>query len=94
MQICLRRRSDAWLEAAQRLGTSFGEFVPISPLIAEMVTEKTSGTPLQNIIRKVRLKRRSNIWMLFYCMKFMGNHPVILIFIGHGFNYYRCIYFL
>lgn len=47
---------DTWSEAAQRLGRSFGEFVPVSPLIAEMVTDKKSGgTPLQNVIRKVRL---------------------------------------
>jgi len=46
---------DAWFEAAQRLGRSFGEFIPINPLVAEMVTDKAVGTPLQNVIRKVRL---------------------------------------
>jgi hypothetical protein len=51
-----QEEGNTWFEAAQRLGKSFGEFVPVSPLIAEMVTDKKSaGTPLQNIIRKVRL---------------------------------------
>lgn len=35
----------AWTESAERLGTGYGEFVPISPLIAEMVSEPvTVGT--------------------------------------------------
>lgn len=46
---------DAWFAATQRLGNAFGEFIPINPLIAEMVTDKATGTPLQNVIRKVRL---------------------------------------
>lgn len=51
-----QEEGNTWTEAAQRLGRSFGEFVPVSPLIAEMVTEqKAVGTPLQNVIRKVRL---------------------------------------
>ncbi len=48
--------SASHVAAAQRLGRSFGEFIPVNPLVAEMVTDKSSGgTPLQNVIRKVRL---------------------------------------
>ncbi len=35
---------EAWVNAAKKLGEGYGEFVPVSPLIAEMVATPTSGT--------------------------------------------------
>ncbi len=50
---------DLWGKARDSLGTQFGEFVPISPLIAEMVVGQTapstSKNRLHNVIRKIRL---------------------------------------
>ena len=53
-----REEGRAWQEAANRIGKDFGEFVPISPLIAEMVYgERAPNTPrnTREIIRKIRL---------------------------------------
>lgn len=51
---------EAWLKAAQNLGPEFGEFVPVSPLIAAMVapgqTRATGWTPpAQRVIEAARL---------------------------------------
>jgi hypothetical protein len=53
----------AWLKLAERLGPRFGEFVPISPLVAEMVAGEQSPAPsgprhyadIGGTIRKLRL---------------------------------------
>jgi hypothetical protein len=48
----------AWSEAATRLGPSFGEFVPISPLVAEMLAPNVqpySNTSVRDTIEKIRL---------------------------------------
>ncbi|MDB2437184.1 hypothetical protein N9W89_00590 [Hellea sp.] len=37
--------SEAWATLHRRLGPSFGEFVPVSPLIASMVSKVEKGTP-------------------------------------------------
>jgi len=47
----------AWYDATKRLGKQFGEFVPVSPIIADMVSQPTeyyhqSG---RDLIRKIRL---------------------------------------
>jgi hypothetical protein len=52
--------ADMWFEAAKELGASFGEFVPVSHLIAEMVYTPPTGqkietNQIQAIIRKIRL---------------------------------------
>jgi hypothetical protein len=54
-----REEGEAWATAAESLGSSFGEFVPISPLLAEMVTD-TYGLPkssrgINRTIDKIRL---------------------------------------
>lgn len=52
--------ADMWFEAAKELGPSFGEFVPVSRLIAEMVytpptKQKLKTNKIKEIIRKIRL---------------------------------------
>lgn len=51
--------ADLWFQAKNKLGQQFGEFVPVSPLIAEMVAgvqkSHSYSEPLYNIIRKIRL---------------------------------------
>jgi hypothetical protein len=48
--------AQAWTEAATRLGPGFGEFVPISPLVAEMFSPEPAGrSPLRETIEKIRL---------------------------------------
>lgn len=57
--------AQAWLKLAERLGPRFGEFVPISPLVAEMVAGEQSSErsrtqyyghrDLGDTIRKLRL---------------------------------------
>jgi len=39
----------AWMAAKERLGTGFGEFVPISPLVAAMVEPGVSISPNQRV---------------------------------------------
>lgn len=40
------RELAAWASLAERLGPEFGDFVPVDPLIAAMVSDAASGTPL------------------------------------------------
>jgi hypothetical protein len=50
--------AEAWTEATSELGSAFGEFIPVSPLIAEMVYTKSSNVKGQNaaeVVRKIRL---------------------------------------
>lgn len=51
--------ADLWFTAVERLGGEFGEFVPVSRLIAEMVypSQKSAYNKrrLSNVIRKIRL---------------------------------------
>jgi len=52
--------ADMWFATAKELGPSFGEFVPVSRLIAEMVyipptPQKFQTNQIQKIIRKIRL---------------------------------------
>ncbi|MCW5771136.1 MAG: hypothetical protein KIT16_05820 [Rhodospirillaceae bacterium] len=51
-----------WLKLAQKLGPAFGEFVPVSPLIAEIAASEQPGrerasyeSGLANTVRKLRL---------------------------------------
>ncbi len=49
---------EAWRDAANRIGPDFGEFVPISPLIAELVYgDRVQNSPrnTSEVIRKIRL---------------------------------------
>jgi hypothetical protein len=57
-----RPEAEAWRALANRLGSSFGEFVPISPMLAEMFDQSFStrgdGSPqalVRNVIEKIRL---------------------------------------
>jgi hypothetical protein len=47
----------AWNETSTTLGTTFGEFIPISPLIAEMVYTPTGegNSRASEVVRKIRL---------------------------------------
>ena len=48
----------AWQAVAQRLGPKFGEFVPVSPLVAEMFDDRTAdqrASGVYEVIRKIRL---------------------------------------
>ncbi|MGB0743511.1 MAG: hypothetical protein ACPGSB_03195 [Opitutales bacterium] len=48
----------AWNEATEKLGSSFGEFLPVSPLIAEMVYKPNANNTKLNateVVRKIRL---------------------------------------
>lgn len=48
----------AWTNAAQRLGPSFGEFVPVSPILAQMFTPKTERSHYNTVaetIEQIRL---------------------------------------
>ena len=48
----------AWQTAARNLGPSFGEFVPISPLVAELFddrTERNRSSNAREVVRKIRL---------------------------------------
>jgi rhombotail lipoprotein len=50
--------ANLWFKAREQLGGQFGEFVPVSPLIAEMVTGQnpsSSQSSLYDVIRKIRL---------------------------------------
>lgn len=45
----------AWLDAANKLGDSYGEFVPVSPLIAEIVaTPTTTGSTAARVVSTIR----------------------------------------
>jgi len=46
----------AWEDAKAALGTEFGEFIPVSPLVAEMVYRPSGGSDVAaEIVRKIRL---------------------------------------
>lgn len=47
----------AWQEAAKNLGPSFGEFVPVSPLVAEMFPDnrEPDGRSTAEVVPKIRL---------------------------------------
>ena len=50
--------AEAWFELAEKLGPAFGEFVPVSPLVAEMVSQSVSAniaTPINDVMNKIRL---------------------------------------
>jgi len=48
--------ANLWFQARETLDSQFGEFVPVSPLIAEMVAgQKSYSKSLSNVIRKIRL---------------------------------------
>jgi hypothetical protein len=53
--------SEAWLKTAQKLGPRFGEFVPVSPLIAELVASEQAPrtvsyeSRLAETVKKLRL---------------------------------------
>ncbi|MGJ8652173.1 MAG: hypothetical protein ACSHX8_02765 [Opitutaceae bacterium] len=48
--------AEAWNNTRAELGKDFGEFVPVSPMIAEMVYSPHSGnTRTSEIVRKIRL---------------------------------------
>lgn len=46
-----------WLEAADRLGPGFGEFVPVSPLVAEMTRQLAceSSACARSVVEEIRL---------------------------------------
>ncbi len=55
-----QNESDAWIELSKKLGDKFGEFIPVSPLIAEMASSAVGFKPaerknLQDIIAKIRI---------------------------------------
>lgn len=54
-QICnlTETEATAWTQAHTQLGDQFGEFVPVSPLVAEMVYTPSSNP--QDVVRKIRL---------------------------------------
>lgn len=54
-QICNLSETEAtaWTQAQQQLGNEFGDFVPVSPLVAEMVYTPSSNP--QDVVRKIRL---------------------------------------
>jgi hypothetical protein len=48
----------AWQKVAASLGPKFGEFVPVSPLVAEMFddrNENTRGSAAREVVRKIQL---------------------------------------
>jgi len=47
----------AWMAGAERLGPAFGEFVPLSRLVAEMVTNPTNEAAGQSLVPASRLHR-------------------------------------
>ena len=48
--------ANLWFQARETLGSQFGEFVPVSPLIAEMVIgQQSRSKSLSDVIRKIRL---------------------------------------
>src|SRR5687768_9363564 len=53
--------SEAWLKTTQKLGPRFGEFVPVSPLIAELVASEQTAraanyeSRLAETVKKLRL---------------------------------------
>ena len=50
--------ADSWIELADNLGPGFGEFVPVSPIVAEMVTQSISQKKIfsgYDVINKIRL---------------------------------------
>ena len=51
------QEGEAWQKTRDTLGDNFGDFVPISPLIADMVAPPTRGykNSTHSIIRKIRL---------------------------------------
>lgn len=53
---------EAWTKLVERLGPEYGEFAPVSPLVAQMVYESRGGENacgyagrLENLVRKIRL---------------------------------------
>lgn len=49
---------DAWLALSQKLGPSFGEFVPLNPLVAEMTAQNFLSAQQEsyfNVMNKIRL---------------------------------------
>ncbi len=49
---------EAWVKTRDRLGSNFGEFVPVSPLIANMVSSSISSqknTRINDVMNKIRL---------------------------------------
>ncbi len=50
--------ANLWFNAHEKLGTTFGEFIAVSPLVAEMVAGQYASkykSNLQNVIHKIRL---------------------------------------
>lgn len=51
--------AEAWMKAAERLGPDFGTFVPVSPLVAEMVSPSQErpgmASRMKGVIQKIRL---------------------------------------
>lgn len=51
--------AENWLQLAENLGPSYGEFVPVSPLIAEMMTGSAGGNRgqhrVEDVVRQIRL---------------------------------------
>lgn len=48
--------AELWIKAKQGLGSDFGEFVPLSPLVASMVSsEVNSGNRVENVMKQIRL---------------------------------------
>lgn len=47
---------EVWLKAAEKLGDAYGEFVPVSPLIAEMVARPTTsgGSRAAQVVATIR----------------------------------------
>ncbi len=49
---------NAWVTLSQKLGTGFGEFVPLNPLVAEMTAQNpvpNQRSPYLNVMNKIRL---------------------------------------
>jgi len=45
----------AWQGVASSLGPKFGEFVPVSPLIAEMFDDQRNNSSAREVVRKIQL---------------------------------------
>ena len=55
----------AWMDARSELGNDFGEFIPVSSLIAEMVYTPgghSQKNQASEIVRKVYILRASSVW--------------------------------
>lgn len=47
--------AETWMETAQNLGSGYGEFVPVSPLVAEMVSpSRTHATQAREAVADIR----------------------------------------